>query len=254
MKTGSSILKGFLAGTAEALNAVSSGSNLLTNFYEIIASIHGPIRVTLDDTLHVVSPQSCLIVTAGKNPDEKLGTEVLRILVKCSAPPNNRALETIKMSPLLREIINFINSVGAIEVTRPEHRALYRVLKWQLACASKLNNSIPIPRESRARRIFEFLAREQLYHESLETLSRRAGASSRTVERLLLSEVGMSFSELRRKMRMQQAILLLSDGHTVTEVAMEVGYKSSSAFINAFREEIGTSPKKFLRQREGSGS
>ena len=40
--------------------------------------------------------------------------------------------------------------------------------------------------------------------------------------------------------------MLTSKNHNVNEVALHLGYSTSSHFINAFKKKFGTTPKKFL--------
>ena len=59
--------------------------------------------------------------------------------------------------------------------------------------------------------------------------------------------MGISYSEYIRNLRVGRAIRLLKDGKTnLIDVAYLSGYNSPSAFYNAFAKATGTSPKKFL--------
>jgi transcriptional regulator GlxA family with amidase domain len=78
-------------------------------------------------------------------------------------------------------------------------------------------------------------------------LARRAGASLRTLERCFLSETGLSLGEWRRRVRLFHALHLLQGGASVTEVALDVGYASVSAFSQAFARQFGHSPSKLRR-------
>ncbi len=58
------------------------------------------------------------------------------------------------------------------------------------------------------------------------------------------------FAEWRRQMRLLEAIDRLGKGHTVTRVALDLGYESPSAFIAMFRRTLGASPGKYFRDAE----
>lgn len=51
----------------------------------------------------------------------------------------------------------------------------------------------------------------------------------------------------RRRLRLFKAIELLGGGLGVTQAAMELGYGSASAFVYAFRTEMGCSPQAYMR-------
>ena len=67
----------------------------------------------------------------------------------------------------------------------------------------------------------------------------------------LEAEVDAPLRSWRRRLRVFRAIELLSSGMSVTSAAMELGYGSPSAFIFAFRGEMGKSPHAFVRQNPG---
>lgn len=61
--------------------------------------------------------------------------------------------------------------------------------------------------------------------------------------------MGMSLRTWRRRLRVYRAIERLGGGLGVTQAAMEMGYGSTSAFIHAFRSEMGCSPRAYMRRR-----
>ncbi|HJU20685.1 MAG TPA: helix-turn-helix transcriptional regulator [Stellaceae bacterium] len=67
--------------------------------------------------------------------------------------------------------------------------------------------------------------------------------SGRTLARRFDEEVGMSLRTWHRRLRLFKAIELLAGGLSVTQIALELGYGSTSAFTYAFRTEMGRSPR-----------
>ncbi len=58
----------------------------------------------------------------------------------------------------------------------------------------------------------------------------------------------MTFSEWRKRLRLQEAIDKLGRGEDVTRISIELGYQSMSAFINMFRRTLGVTPSRFTRK------
>jgi AraC-like DNA-binding protein len=76
----------------------------------------------------------------------------------------------------------------------------------------------------------------------LAVIARASGASPRTLQRLFLDETGFGFSDWRLRLRLLHAATLLGDGASVTEAGLEAGYASTSAFIAAFKKQLGRTP------------
>ena len=73
-----------------------------------------------------------------------------------------------------------------------------------------------------------------------------SGVSKRTLERLFNRETGMSFGRWRQQVRLLQALRRLAAGVPVTTAALDVGYESTSAFIDMFRRALGTTPGRYF--------
>jgi AraC-like DNA-binding protein len=138
-----------------------------------------------------------------------------------------------------------ISRIGALDRRKPEQARLVGVLFDQLAAAEDVALELRSPRDPRARKLAE-LVTEALdctsEQPSLGTLARKAGASLRTIERCFLVETGIPVGEWRRRTRLFHALRRLEAGGAVTEVALEVGYATTSAFSAAFTREFGRSP------------
>ena len=76
------------------------------------------------------------------------------------------------------------------------------------------------------------------------------GVNVRTIERLFRKEVGLDFESWRRQLRLMKSVELLIAGLSVKEVAFRVGYRQSSAFVEAFRRTLGVAPKKWVAALE----
>lgn len=73
-------------------------------------------------------------------------------------------------------------------------------------------------------------------------------ASLRTLERCFRRETGVPLGTWRRRHRLLRARRLLQDGRPSTEVALDVGYASPSAFARAYREQFGLGPAETVTQ------
>ena len=69
--------------------------------------------------------------------------------------------------------------------------------------------------------------------------------STRTLYRRFLRETGISFARWKQQARLLESIRRLTAGAQVTEVALDLGYESPSAFSTMFRRALGIAPRAF---------
>nr|WP_294914839.1 helix-turn-helix transcriptional regulator [uncultured Neokomagataea sp.] len=75
-----------------------------------------------------------------------------------------------------------------------------------------------------------------------------AGMSERSFRRYFIKETGMTWQEWITQARLFHAATLLAEGGRVTDVSVEVGYASLSAFAKAFTALTGVRPGRFRHQ------
>jgi AraC-like DNA-binding protein len=148
----------------------------------------------------------------------------------------------LDVPPLLRELIVHIVGLGMLNEGDAEHEALAQVTIGLLRSPQPLPSSLPWPRDARAAVAAERLLADPADPAELGQIAKGAGASARTLQRLFLDETGFGFSEWRQRLRLLHAATLLGAGASVTEAGLEVGYASTSAFIAAFKKQLGRTP------------
>lgn len=148
----------------------------------------------------------------------------------------------IDVPPLLRELIVHIVALGMLHEDDPDHEALAQVAVSLLRSPVPLPSSLPWPRDRRALAAAERLLADPSAPAELALVARASGASARTLQRLFLDETGLGFSEWRQRLKLLHAATLLGAGASVTEAGLEAGYASTSAFIAAFKKQLGRTP------------
>jgi AraC-like DNA-binding protein len=86
---------------------------------------------------------------------------------------------------------------------------------------------------------------------TLATAVAAARVSERTFRRLFARETGMTWQAWLNQARMLAAMGRLAAGARVTDVAIEVGFASLSAFARAFATLTGESPARYRRRVRG---
>ena len=152
----------------------------------------------------------------------------------------------VNIPSLLRELILRISRIGVLDRKMPAQAHLISVLLDELVSVSDVPLQLPMPRDPRARRLAAALQEQPDDGASIAALSRRAGASRRTMERLFLAETKMTVGRMapppapaaRRAAAGRRRV-----GHATPRSTPAT--PSTSAFIAAFKRTFGTTPSRY---------
>jgi transcriptional regulator GlxA family with amidase domain len=119
----------------------------------------------------------------------------------------------------------------------------------ELETAPRLQLHVPMPRDPRLMRLCEQLVASPSAPVTLADLAAGINVSERTLARLFHRELGMSFGQWLRRMRLLLSLPRLAAGVPVLQVALEHGYDSPSAYSAMFRRTLGIAPTAYLNAR-----
>jgi AraC-like DNA-binding protein/quercetin dioxygenase-like cupin family protein len=224
---------------------------------QLIYSIRGAMEVSAGRSLWLVPPHFALWVPARTPHRIDMPGEVsMRTLYirpgLVRALPNRCAV--LQATPLLRELIVEIVRLGRLRWKNRLEQALRDVMVAKLESAPTLPTQITMPKEARARAAAEAVLQDAAQRQTLAGLCARIGVSVRTMERLFRREVGTPFELWRWQVRLVKAVQMLVEGCPVKQAAFAVGYRQPSAFVEAFRKSLGTTPKAWILGLEKLGS
>ncbi|MEL3947078.1 MULTISPECIES: helix-turn-helix domain-containing protein [Streptomyces] len=112
---------------------------------------------------------------------------------------------------------------------------------------------LPQPTSRAARAVAGALLRRPDDQRTASEWAERLFTSSTSLRRAFRAETGLPFSEWRTRLRLNQSLTLLAQGHQVGAVAARVGFVSTNGYILAFRKHFGRTPGAYARARaEGS--
>jgi AraC-like DNA-binding protein len=219
---------------------------------QLIYASSGMMRVICGRDVWVVPPSQAVWVPPNQEHEVYFpGDTALRSLfVDPSAitglPPQCTVL---KVAPLLRELILRAVQIGNGYAPDGAEWRVMQVLLDELRVAETTPLRLPMARDERVMRVIDALLKSPGDSRGLDAWGKSAGASSRTLARLFVSETGLTFGGWRRRLLLHEALDRLDRGEQVTGIAFDLGYQSLSAFIEMFRKELGVSPRRYARQR-----
>jgi AraC-like DNA-binding protein len=213
---------------------------------QLVYAATGTMRVATPDAAWLAPPTRAIWVPGGVAHEiEMRGTVAMRTLYLATDDPRLTACRAIEVVPLLKELILHVVRIGMLDVDDLGHARMEGLLLDLLAEAQTVPFQLPLPTDPRARALADRILAEPGAEASLGDLAAGAGASLRTLQRLFLAQTTLSLEAWRGRARMQQAVVSLSNGASVTEAALDAGYQSPSAFIAAFKKAFGVTPARW---------
>ena len=163
-------------------------------------------------------------------------------------PQPFRAVTVFDVSPLARELIHECRGFGPDTALTLYAESLFKTLS---AVALKLCETpspfvLPVPSSPQLQRALDLTEAQSHEQPTFEGVARATAQSPRALSRRFKDEMGMSWQQALRRIRLIRAVeLLASTTLPVTEIAMAIGYTSLSAFNAAFRELVAMSPTQY---------
>ncbi len=212
-------------------------------------AVRGVIEVATAAGRFIAPPLCAVWIPAGVPHGVRCSqdTEIRSLYIDPAAVPLNWAgCRVLAVTPLLRELIRTFSELPIEYDEQGPNGRLVKVLLDQLACAPEIGLILPWPQDLRLRKLCSDLQAHPDSRRNLAHYSNKLKLSERTLSRLFLQQTGLSFRLWRQRSRLLASLPLLERGNRVTDVALACGYESMSAFIAAFREQMGATPRDFF--------
>ncbi|WP_413112867.1 helix-turn-helix domain-containing protein [Thaumasiovibrio sp. DFM-14] len=151
-----------------------------------------------------------------------------------------------KVTPLCRElIVRFCQSDPDYTQSEQQSR-LVQVLIDELNQLKENHSKLMMPKDTRLVTLCRYLQAHPDSQLSIEALGEKINLTGRSISRHFRAETGITFQQWRQRLRLYHALSLLESGDSVTNVALECGYDSISAFVAAFKKHFGITPGQFF--------
>jgi AraC-like DNA-binding protein/mannose-6-phosphate isomerase-like protein (cupin superfamily) len=211
---------------------------------QLIYGISGVMEVTVENTMWLLPPQFALWIPGETRHSIRMPAAVsMRTLYMRRGLVQGKGCRVMEVAPLLRELILEAVRIADLSMRSNHHRAFVSVLVGEIKRASPVPTALTMPSDARARKLAEWTIESPGGRDKLAAQCRRAGVSTRTLQRVFRREVGADFESWRRQARIMKAIELLAAGRSIKEVAFAVGYRHPTTFVTLFRRSLGVTPK-----------
>ncbi len=216
--------------------------------HQVIHASTGVMRVVSNTASWVVPPGRAIWMPAGRSHAIRCHTavEMRTVYLSGRSPGFPGDCQVWAVSPLMREIAVRIS-------TGPDAKQLVHLVALLLAEIETIDSLplvLPAPQDLRLRRLTDALSDDPADGRALTEWARDLGLSERSLIRRFHAETGLTFRQWRRQARLLAALERLAANEPVTTVAFAVGYDSVSAFISAFRDAFGETPRRYYSEKK----
>lgn len=221
---------------------------------QCLYAITGVLTVTTSKGSWVVPPKRALWIPAGIDHEVHMGgltktrsAYILPDIASKAGLPGDCAV--INVSPLLHELLSSAVDLPAEYELGGRDDYLMQLIIAEIALMPELPLNAPLPQEPRlAALCLQLLKAPSLDHD-LDEIAERVGMSRRNFTRIFRQQTGMSFSHWRQQACLLNALTRMELGQSITEVAIALGYSSSSAFTAAFKRSLGQAPRFYIQAK-----
>lgn len=206
------------------------------------------------DGQHFVSPSSYAVWIPPHanhscyNPAHVIYRSLYVSLEYCSLFPKQAC--GLHISDISKSILNDFAQRQLNSPTSVEDKRLAQVLLDQLSQASCISSYLPYSANEMLMKVMHALQSDPSNTWSLAQWAEHVFVSERTLARLFVREVGISFGEWRQRLRFLCAVDELNAGKSIKEIAFDMGYSTASAFIAMFQRHAQCTPEQYRRLHE----
>jgi AraC-like DNA-binding protein len=240
--------------------AATPRREFLTDRHYLLYSAAGSMRLEADGKVWALPPARAALIAAGQPVHVTLTQTVIACSVLFDAafiPHPRTALTVVNMSALARELILHCRAWTDPETALdPYGRQIFLTLAAVVTRLTSTPSPAAMP-APKSRGIAQAMAlTEQRIAGALdfEAIAAEVAMTPRSLARHFATEMGMTWRQALRRLRMIRALeLLAEESANITETAFAVGYTSLSAFNAAFREFVGETPTAYRRGLRAAG-
>lgn len=218
----------------------------------LLYALEGTLRLEAGGQRWTLPPARAALIKA----DHPINITVLSRLTSASVlfsaqfmqEPEN-VLTVFDMSPLARELVRECRDWGAESgPLSPFSERIFRTLAdvVQRLAMTPSKCVLPSPKSEALRKAVALTEELAPAAPTFEVIAKQTNQSPRALARRFADEMGMTWREVLRQIRIMNAVeALATTDAQVTEIAMSVGYGSLSGFNAAFRQQMQMSPTEY---------
>lgn len=218
---------------------------------QLIHTLSGVIRVQTHAGTWICPPGRGLWIPA-QQPHALIihgNVKVRGVLLEDLGHENfDKHCRVVNITPLLRELMNAALSImSKIEVNTRNARLLALILD-ELNWLETLPLQLPEAQSPTLIQLCQTVRQSLAYDWNLGEAAKLLHMSTKTFSRQFQKETLMSFAQWLRQAKLMHAMLELCMQRPITQIALDLGYESPSAFSAMFKRETAMTPSEYVLQ------
>jgi len=218
-------------------------------WHQLLYAISGVLIVDVIGERFFIPPESAVWLPCGcqHSVSTEYGAELKSLYIdgKYQRLPADKSL-ALKISPIIKALIIEVSTFNAKYPTSGYENDVVSLMLNTLPRLKHVTDHLPWPKSSELLKMCSQLYELPGGKQTTLMLADNLAMSKRTLERRFHRETGMTIQAWSRRLRFIKAIELLTAGHSITNVSLDLGYSSSSPFIYMFRNISGMSPREYV--------
>ncbi|MBD0726253.1 AraC family transcriptional regulator [Flavobacterium sp. L1I52] len=216
---------------------------------QLIYASSGVMNVVVENQIWVVNPLQGLWIPGGMEHQVSFQQDVNLYSVFID-PSFTAGLPgttfSFDISEFLKQLLFKIISFKIDGIITPSQRRIMDVFMDELASIQPSATFLPTTNHLVLSNVVELLLEDVASKHTIEYYAEISCMSSRTLSRLFIKELGMNFSDWRIRLKLLEAIKRLGEKQSVKEIAFDLGYETTSAFIFMFKKHLGKTPSNYI--------
>ena len=219
-------------------------------WHQIIFPVSGLLQSNIGEKNFIVPHNGLLFIPAGRRHKSIAITQTHFLALYLNPHAATQYLNEDKsglVTPFLKALILQLFEAETALLTEEMISHLLVVLRDQLTLATPFEIPLLITKDRRLQGVFLLLKNQPDLNLTLAKWALKVGASSRTLSRLCSNEFEMSFALWRQHLRLVLSLQLLVENKAIQDIALDLGYQSSSAYIYAFKRVFMQTPSQYRK-------
>jgi AraC-like DNA-binding protein len=154
----------------------------------------------------------------------------------------------LNIDSFMKELILKAVKIGEKYSVGSHEHSIMQVISGEISRLTPSSLNLPLAKDERVLRVMNYLLDNPASSKQLDHFSKIACTSTKNLNRLFMKETRLTFGTWRKHLKVLEAVEKLSKGLSVTEVSIDLGYRSLSSFVSMFRKVTGKTPGAFLRE------